>query len=185
MILKKKLVKYNRPLSVTEAYILILHNMKPFEKTVYLEVEKDFRNRNEDNDANEIFIEMKRQEASGLTGIKRIVDQLSWRLTRYGTNLNRLFGFWSMLIVISVIIFYMADVYVEVEKTGGTRLLKEKEAFIYSLQNSFPLVDLKYVDVKLASYWLIGFAFAIRFFCYILLSFGIYGLSTKASRGNK
>ena len=186
-----------------EDYINVFSIMTEFEKSVYLDVENEMRNKNEDGEANKIYIsmrkKMKKEELARKKNEKKSKEKLAWhkmiwmiwdcivsffkaifnRLTSYGTRNHDLLLIWIIIWFSSGLTFYLLDLQI------NDKHLSLRASLIYALQNSIPLIDLKITELKIPSTTsdnMILIAIFFRLLSSIVLTLAIFGLASKSSR---
>lgn len=166
-----------------EDYLKVLANMSPFDRLVYIDIEKAFRNRSEDQKADAVYIRMRERERWENRDSWRWPDKL-WDLvyrhsTRYGTNFGRLLLLWlGLVLVLSFLLWHFGAL---AHAQGGT--LGFWDSLLYAFQSNIPLFELMVVPhVEIPE---LGWKYAV--FCctilsYIMLSIALFGFSTRISR---
>ncbi|MEZ4793697.1 MAG: hypothetical protein R2783_09605, partial [Gelidibacter sp.] len=169
---------------LSEYYLGILKRMTIFDKSVYIGVEKELRNSNEDQEADKIYIAM-RKKARSLNSkswplSKKVWDVILGVSTKYGTNFWRLLWIWLGLVTFLSLIFILFNV--QVQTSESTYHLNYFEAPLFAFQNCIPLLDLKLIEgnvIHIGFKWL---TLICTILSYLLLSIAIFGLSAKVSR---
>ncbi|MBL7940901.1 MAG: hypothetical protein JNL43_16195 [Flavobacteriales bacterium] len=159
-----------------ELYIDILDPMCPFEQSTWVEVEKSLRNKAKDEDADKIYIAMRKREAKRLRGWSRLASKASWWTTRYGTNLMRPLRLYVPMFALTWYVFTDPR-NVEFEWGRGRVLRVEQGAYTdtdpYKPRNATKavpadgnyLMELDRTQVNTAEPWSIGdgFVMALRY----------------------
>ncbi|MBO0322760.1 hypothetical protein J0X14_10665 [Muricauda sp. CAU 1633] len=171
--------------SSAEEYTNVLDKMFPFDKQVYIDIEKSFRNRSEDEDANEIYIKMREKEKNENKSNK------SWKwyekgwdfvykiTTEYGTNFGRLLVLWLGL-VLALASFLRGF---EALHYASGKTLNFWESLLYAFQCCIPLFELEVVyDIRVNDLWWKYAVFGCTILSYIMLSIALFGFSTRVSR---
>ncbi|MFD2099346.1 hypothetical protein [Flagellimonas iocasae] len=164
-------------------YLNVLNEMSPFDKQVYIEIEKSFRNRSEDKEANKIYISMREKERdenkTSWNSLDKGMDSFYKSITEYGTNFRRLLYLWiGLVVVLASLLFGFGAL-----KNVSGQSLGLWESLLYAFKSCIPLFELEVVNtVEIKSIGWKYVIFACTILSYIMLSVALFGYSTKVSR---
>jgi hypothetical protein len=113
----------------------------------YESLEALFRRRGFTEQADEIYVERRKQEREQMSLPGRIVDLGEWLFLGYGRDLGRLLYWSALLVVIGWVVFY-SERGMQTKKPGDAELYKGKySGFWYSVDLLVPVIHLDQADL--------------------------------------
>jgi hypothetical protein len=162
--------------NISEEYLRVLNKMVVFDKSVYLDIEKELRNRNEEKEANKVYIAMKKEaiKQSKIPWYSPIImqDRIYGLTTQYGTNFWILLWIWFGLVAVFTGLMLIF-------KIGN---LSPVEVPLFAIQNCIPIIDLDFIEYTVEELSFKYMSLTFKLLSYLLLSIAVIGLSVKVSR---
>ena len=131
--------------ALTRKYCEILRQTVPFEKSTYSAVEMSLRNEGRKEEADAIYISMRKRASRNLRGVARLLDRTGGFIHGYKTKTLRLLVFWMIILVITTVLFTMQENVLQ----NGEPLdapLSLPNAFLLACKYCIPLFSLGFMD---------------------------------------